>query len=65
MEQGVAKKRAGFIVDGPPARDGAEIQTKDGKVVGKVTSGAPSPSLKKSIGQAYINLPHNKLETEL
>lgn len=52
-------------MEGPPARDGTEIHTKDGKVVGKVTSGAPSPSLKKSIGQAYITVPHNKLETEL
>ena len=65
LEQGVKKKRAGFIVDGPPARDGVEIHTKDGQIIGKVTSGAPSPSLKKSIGQAYINVPHNKLETEL
>ena len=65
LEQGVKKKRAGFIVDGPPARDGVEIHNKDGQIIGKVTSGAPSPSLKKSIGQAYINVPHNKLETEL
>ena len=65
IEQGVKQKRSGFIVEGPPARDGTEITTKDGKVVGKITSGAPSPSLKKSIGQAYIDVPHNKLETEL
>jgi aminomethyltransferase len=50
LEQGVKKKRAGFIVDGPPARDGVEIHSKDGQIIGKVTSGAPSPSLKKSIG---------------
>ena len=65
LEQGVKSKRSGFIVEGPPAREGTEITTKDGKVVGKVTSGAPSPSLKKSIGQAYITVPQNKLETEL
>ena len=65
IEQGVEKKRVGFIIEGPPARDGTEITTKDGKVVGKVTSGAPSPTLKKSIGQAYINVPQNKLGTEL
>lgn len=50
LEEGVKRKRTGFIVEGPPARDGAKIQTKDGKEVGYVTSGAPSPSLKKSIG---------------
>jgi aminomethyltransferase len=65
LEQGVKSKRSGFYVEGPPARDGTEITTKDGKVVGKITSGAPSPSLKKSIGQAYLTVPHNKLETEL
>ena len=51
LEQGVKSKRSGFIVEGPPAREGTEIHTKDGKVVGKVTSGAPAPSLKnKPIG---------------
>ena len=34
LEQGVKKKRSGFVTQGAPARDGAEIQTKDGKVVG-------------------------------
>jgi aminomethyltransferase len=65
LELGVKSKRSGIIVDGPPARDGVEITTKDGKVVGKITSGSPSPSLKKNICQAYIDVPHNKLETEL
>ena len=65
LQQGVKRKRAGFIVEGPPARDGVEIFTKEGKSVGKITSGGPSPSLKKSIGMAYINVPCNKLETQL
>jgi aminomethyltransferase len=25
LEEGVKKKRSGFIIDGPPARDGTEI----------------------------------------
>lgn len=65
LEQGVKSKRTGIIVEGPPARDGVEVTTKDGKVVGKITSGGPSPSLKKNIAQAYIDVPLNKLETEL
>jgi aminomethyltransferase len=52
-------------VDGPPAREGTEITTKDGKLVGAVSSGTHAPSLKKTIGQAYIDLPYNKLGTEL
>jgi aminomethyltransferase len=65
IKEGVTKKRVGFIVDGPPARENVEIQTKDGKKVGVVSSGSPSPSLKLSIGQAYIEKDHSKLETEL
>jgi aminomethyltransferase len=65
LKEGVERKRVGFIVEGPPAREGVEIQTKNGEKVGVITSGTHSPTLKKSLGQAYINSPHNKLETEL
>ena len=50
LEEGVSKKRSGFTVEGPPAREGADINTKDGKLVGIVTSGTHSPTLKKTIG---------------
>lgn len=65
IADGVSKKRVGFIVEGPPAREGTEIQSKDGKKVGAICSGTHSPCLKKSIGQAYIDSPHNKLESAL
>eukprot|EP00349_Pseudokeronopsis_sp_Brazil_P003892 CAMPEP_0202965114 /NCGR_PEP_ID=MMETSP1396-20130829/9204_1 /ASSEMBLY_ACC=CAM_ASM_000872 /TAXON_ID= /ORGANISM="Pseudokeronopsis sp., Strain Brazil" /LENGTH=359 /DNA_ID=CAMNT_0049687737 /DNA_START=135 /DNA_END=1214 /DNA_ORIENTATION=- len=64
MEEGVSRKRVGFVVEGPPAREHVKI-TKDGKEVGEISSGTHGPSLKKSIGMAYINLPHNKLGTKL
>merc|ERR1711860_423636 len=39
--------RAGLIVaKGPPAREGALIETPEGEVVGKVTSGTMSPCLR-------------------
>eukprot|EP00913_Durusdinium_trenchii_P019725 g18543.t1 len=42
--------RAGLMpASGPPAREGAEIETLDEQVVGKVTSGSMSPCLKKNI----------------
>lgn len=50
IKEGVSKKRSGFIVEGPPAREGVEITNKEGLTVGVVTSGTHSPSLKKSIG---------------
>ena len=65
MTEGVTKKRCGFIVEGSAAREGVEVFNKDGKKVGVVTSGAPSPCLKKSIGQAYIDTAFSKIGTEL
>jgi aminomethyltransferase len=41
------------VLEGAPAREGAEIADADGNVVGKVTSGAPSPSLGGSVGMGY------------
>jgi aminomethyltransferase len=50
------RKRVGFIVTEPGViREHCKIFTKDGKEVGETTSGSPSPSLKKSIGMAYVD----------
>jgi aminomethyltransferase len=47
--------RVGFHVhDGPPAREGSIIKTPAGETIGRVTSGGPSPSLKKSIAMGYV-----------
>ncbi|CAE8616994.1 unnamed protein product [Polarella glacialis] len=62
----VKKLRAGLMnPTGPPAREGADIETLDGLVVGKVTSGTMAPCIKKNISMGYINKPHNKQGTEL
>jgi len=50
LKEGVSKKRVGFHVEGPPARENTEIFNKEGKKVGIITSGSHSPVLKKSIG---------------
>jgi len=50
---------------GPPAREGADIETLDGQVVGKVTSGTMSPCTKEKISMGYIQKPHNKQGTDL
>jgi glycine cleavage system aminomethyltransferase T len=43
----------------------AVIYNADGTRVGVVTSGTMSPSLKKSIGMCYVDVPFNKLNTKL
>ena len=65
MTEGVTRKRCGFIIDGPAAREGVEVFNKEGKKVGVVSSGTHSPCLKKSIGQAYIETQYSKVGTQL
>ena len=67
IDEGVARKRCGFIVDGKlPVREGAELWTKDLETkVGVVTSGVPGPSIGKPVGMAYCDVPYNKFKTEL
>lgn len=62
----VRKLRSGLLpTGGPPAREGADIVTADGTVVGKVTSGTMSPVLRQNIAMGYIEKPHNKTGTQL
>jgi aminomethyltransferase len=63
--KGVSKRRVGLIVEGSPAREGAEIVDQEGKSVGKVTSGCPSPTLKKNIAMGYVQDGLHKSGTEL
>jgi len=62
----IKKLRAGLMPSaGPPAREGAAIETSEGQVVGKVTSGTMSPCLRKNIAMGYIEKPFNKKGTDL
>lgn len=52
--EGVSKKLVGFEMTDPGvARNGYEIQ-KDGHTIGVVTTGMPSPTLKKNIGLGFV-----------
>ena len=49
------RRRVGLrVLEGAPAREGAEIVGPDGAVVGKVTSGGFSPSLGAPIAMGYV-----------
>lgn len=62
------ERRVGIIVEkGAPAREGAEIlDPKTGEVIGRVTSGLPSPSLGGvNIAMGYVKNGFHKKDTEL
>ncbi|OQO04961.1 hypothetical protein B0A48_07979 [Cryoendolithus antarcticus] len=62
---GVSRKRVGLKVEGAPAREGAEILSADGKPVGIVTSGCPSPTMKQHIAMGYVKTSLQKPGTEV
>lgn len=65
-EQGVAQKLIGFeMIDRGIARHDYEIVDIDGNVIGRVTSGTQSPTLKKSIGLGYVDTAFSKEGTEI
>ena len=62
---GLHRKLVGFemLDKGVPRQHYAII--RDGETVGEVTSGTLSPTLGKSIGLGYVNMPHHKRGTEI
>ncbi|KAI0594322.1 glycine cleavage system T protein [Biscogniauxia sp. FL1348] len=65
--RGVERHRVGLVVEGAPAREGAEIWSvgEEAKRVGVVTSGCPSPTLGKNIAMGYVADGLHKAGTEL
>ncbi|KAL8370300.1 hypothetical protein RB595_000606 [Gaeumannomyces hyphopodioides] len=63
---GVERRRVGLVVEGAPAREGAEIVGGDAaEKLGVVTSGCPSPTLGKNIAMGYIKDGFHKVGTEV
>ena len=51
----LTRRRVGLaVLEGAPAREGAEIVTGRGELLGRVTSGAFSPSLGRPIAMGYL-----------
>jgi len=65
-KSGVSKKLVGFeMIDRGIPRHDYEVVDALGNIVGRVTSGTQSPTLKKAIGMAYINSEFTKPNTTI
>src|SRR5690606_5236904 len=65
-EQGLSQKLIGFdMIDRGIPRHGYPIVDSTGEVIGRVTSGTQSPTLKKSIGLGYVDVAFSKEGTEI
>jgi aminomethyltransferase len=53
-DAGVARRLAGFVLEGRGVARAGHALAQQGAEVGRVTSGAPSPTLGKSIGLGYV-----------
>jgi len=65
IKAGVSRRRVGMFIEGAPAREGADILSPEGEVIGKVTSGVPSPNLKRNIAMGYVKTGFHKNGTAL
>jgi aminomethyltransferase len=65
-EEGVTRKLVAFeMVDRGIPRHDYPIEDANGNVIGKVTSGTMSPSMKIGIGLGYVEIDHSKLDSEI
>ncbi len=55
IEAKTCQKRVGLTLTGAPAREGAEIASKDGTVIGIVTSGGFGPTVNGPVAMGYID----------
>lgn len=65
-ENGAKRKLVGIeMIDRGIPRHGYEVVDSNNVKIGHVTSGSQTPTVEKSIGIAYIDVPFNKLDTEV
>jgi len=61
----LSRIRVGLLVEGAPAREGAEILDASGTAIGVVTSGGFAPSLGKAIALGFVPPEHAAVGTRL
>ncbi|MDQ0594948.1 aminomethyltransferase [Chryseobacterium ginsenosidimutans] len=65
-EKGITKKLVGFEIEGKGIpRHGYEIWDHNHQIIGTVTSGTLSPTLKKGIGMGYVSVENAKPGSEV
>ncbi|XP_072928619.1 aminomethyltransferase, mitochondrial [Hemitrygon akajei] len=65
IKEKTRQKRVGLTSTGPPVRQHTPILNVDGKVIGEVTSGCPSPCLKQNIAMGYVDTEYSKSGTSI
>ncbi|TRM58136.1 hypothetical protein BD626DRAFT_512282 [Schizophyllum amplum] len=67
IKEGPPRRRIGLVIEGAPARHGAQILDSPtlSDAIGTVTSGIPSPTLGKNIAMGYVKNGLHKKGTEL
>lgn len=61
----LSRKRVGMLVEGAPAREGAEILDAAGTSIGVVTSGGFAPSIGKAIALGFVPPDHATIGAKL
>ncbi|KAF6098471.1 hypothetical protein HJG60_000640 [Phyllostomus discolor] len=61
----VQRRRVGLVCEGAPMRAHSPILSMEGTVIGTVTSGSPSPCLKKNVAMGYVPLEYSRAGTPL
>jgi aminomethyltransferase len=65
-EEGITRKLVAFeMIDRGIPRHDYPIQDAEGNVIGRVTSGTMSPSMKKAIGLGYVTKENSAVESEI
>ena len=65
-EDGVTRRLIAFeMIDRGIPRSGYEITDENGNIIGNVTSGTMSPSMKKAIGLGYVKKDFSKIENSI
>ncbi|MBC7827471.1 MAG: glycine cleavage system aminomethyltransferase GcvT [Chitinophagaceae bacterium] len=64
--EGITRKLIGFeMMEKGIPRHNYDIKDFEGEVIGRVTSGTQSPSLKKAIGMGYVDINYSNLDTSI